>query len=199
MAAGDARAGRQGVSAHARPDASGDDALVLRPVAVTDADAIAALHAASWRVAYRGIMPDAYLDGPVVAERVAHWRGRLSDPGDAFGVVAQRADDVIGFVWVIPDADTQWGALLDNLHVRPGLVRGGVGGRLLVAAAATLEARRPGSAMHLFVFEANVNARAFYRRWGGVEAEHLARPTVDGATAPSWRVAWSNAAAITRR
>ena len=35
-----------------------------------DASAIAALHAESWRSAYRGLYPDEFLDGPILEERL---------------------------------------------------------------------------------------------------------------------------------
>ena len=38
---------------------------------------IAALHAASWKAAYRGLFADSYLDGDVEYERLRHWRQRI--------------------------------------------------------------------------------------------------------------------------
>ena len=40
------------------------------PANMEDAPAIAALHSESWRSAYRGLVPDAFLDGPVIDERL---------------------------------------------------------------------------------------------------------------------------------
>ena len=46
----------------------------IRPAIVADADAIAALHAASWRSAYRGIFKDSTLGPSLDGERRTHWR-----------------------------------------------------------------------------------------------------------------------------
>jgi hypothetical protein len=35
----------------------------FRPADASDSAAVAGLHTASWRHAYRGILPDSYLDG----------------------------------------------------------------------------------------------------------------------------------------
>ncbi|MBI5268002.1 MAG: GNAT family N-acetyltransferase, partial [candidate division Zixibacteria bacterium] len=45
-----------------------------------DAPAIAELHAASWRTAYRGVLSDTYLDGNIIDERTAVWHSRLTSP-----------------------------------------------------------------------------------------------------------------------
>ena len=51
---------------------------LIRPASVADADAIAALHAASWRSAYRGIFKDSTL-GPILDDdRRRHWSSELA-------------------------------------------------------------------------------------------------------------------------
>ena len=69
----------------------------IRPASVADADAIAALHAASWRSAYRGIFKDDTLGPSLDGERREHWRGKLGamTPQDTVLI----ADDV-GFIAV---------------------------------------------------------------------------------------------------
>lgn len=47
------------------------EAVRYRVAHPADADAIAGLHAASWRENYRGILSDAFLDGEVEADRAA--------------------------------------------------------------------------------------------------------------------------------
>ena len=66
-----------------------------------DLDAIAALHAESWRTAYRGVLPDAFLDGPVEDDRKGHWYELMEGLGDERSVlVADAADGLAGFVSV---------------------------------------------------------------------------------------------------
>ena len=55
----------------AAPGLGGGLAITVRSARPGDAEAIAQLHVASWRVAYRGIVDDAYLDALDVGARAA--------------------------------------------------------------------------------------------------------------------------------
>lgn len=83
-----------------------NDGSALRAAVGTDGDATAALHAASWRSACRGMMSDADLDGPVGRERQMFWHVRLRSP---------RA----GLWTLLADHDHHGGTLIDNIHVAP--------------------------------------------------------------------------------
>jgi len=80
-----------------------------------DGPAIAALHTASWRDAYRGLLPDAYLDTDVVAEHAALWQERFAATDAASSVVtvvAEHEGEVVGFAHSIVDDDPEHGTLL---------------------------------------------------------------------------------------
>ena len=103
-----------------------------------DADAIAALHAESWRAHYRDILPDAYLDGEVFQERRAFWRDALRAPrAGQLVMVATLEAALTGFVSIVRDGEPGFDAEIENLHVRPQLCGGGLGKRLLAAASTT--------------------------------------------------------------
>lgn len=175
--------------------------ILYRPATAGDAEAIAALHADSWRRHYRGAMTDAYLDGPIDAERLAVWTERLASGGEGLiTIVAERVGDpeLIGFAHTILDDQPEWGALLDNLHVRFDLQGGGIGADLMARTAVALIDRRPGSGLFLWVLEQNTPARGFYERQGGVEAgvEDWSQP--DGGTSRSIRVVWPDPSILGR-
>ncbi|MGW2540662.1 N-acetyltransferase family protein [Kitasatospora sp. NPDC001574] len=135
-----------------------------------DAEAVAGLHAASWRTAYAGIVPAPALGDGLAAERREIWALRLTvDYGDPEVtpelLVAERADVVVGFAYLVPQPDGR--VLLDNLHVRPGLTGGGIGRELMDAALAHVATRHPGADLYLEVLTANARAVAFYERAGG--------------------------------
>ena len=100
----------------------------FRPADASDAAAIGALHADSWRRHYRGAYSDEFLDGDVDADRVAVWTERLraADP-DVHTIIAQDGDALVGFAHTVFEADPRWGALLDNLHVVYDEKRRGIG------------------------------------------------------------------------
>jgi GNAT superfamily N-acetyltransferase len=174
--------------------------IVTRPIATTDAEIVAGLHAASWRDSYRGMLRDAYLDSDVVADRRAVWKQRLISPDPAhFGFIAERDRIPVGFVFLKGLFDPTWGTLLDNIHVLPNLKGQGIG-RLLIDVAARETQRRHGDAgVYLWVFEQNAPARRFYSLLGGKEVERVIIEPPGGGTVPEWRVTWDSAVSLQNR
>jgi ribosomal protein S18 acetylase RimI-like enzyme len=170
-----------------------------REATAADAEAIADLHADSWRRHYRGAYLDSFLDGDVVANRMAEWTGRLSRATlDRYTVVADLGGAVAGFAHTILDGDPAWGAFLDNLHVRHDLKRRGIGARLLAETARAVVRHRPSTGLSLRVLEQNTAAQAFYQAHGGICVEReLAGPFPGGGHAFSFRYAWPNLAKLT--
>jgi len=146
---------------------------VIRLGVPDDAAAIAALHAESWRSAYRGLIPDDDLGDGLDDERLQFWCGRFASPDpDRRIVLAAMADDVLaGFACVLADAAPEYGPLLDNLHVKPGWRGRGLGAQLLQKSRDWSRAIAPRQPMHLWVLAGNTVARRFYRNQGGVEEE----------------------------
>ena len=171
--------------------------ITLRPVTASDAALLAELHTESWRVAYRGLLRDEYLDGPIEPERVAVWTQRLQALAPThFGFVAEADGRAVGFAFLYGAHDPHWGTLLDNLHVRPGLRGGGIGRLLIEAAAREAGRRHPGTPLHLFVYEGNEAARAFYARMGGREVERRVKDQPGGGVLAEWRVVWDDPAGM---
>lgn len=112
----------------------------FRDAMPVDAAAVAALHADSWRRHYRGAYADGYLDS---------------------------RDELAGFAHVILDADRDWGALLDNLHVAVAQQGRGIGATLMARAGEFVTRLRPESGLYLWVLEQNVAAQRFYEAIGG--------------------------------
>ena len=171
--------------------------LTLRPIAADDATIVANLHAASWSTAYRGILSDEYLAGDVLRERQSAWQERLDVRDESqFGVLASFGDVPVGFVYLVADVDPVHGTLVDNLHVVGEARSAGVGPTLLAAAAEGVVSRKWDIRVHLWVWDANVRARAFYARMGGREVETMMKSAPDGTAAKTWRVAWDDVRAF---
>ena len=173
----------------------------LRDATARDVEAIAALHADSWRRHYRGSLTDEYLDTHADADRLAVWTERFrAGPTNAnanaitITIIASPSstddDTVLGFAHTILDADPTWGALLDNLHVTADHKRGGIGTQLLAETARRVRDRDPTTGLYLWVLERNTAAQAFYLARGGRFEDRQDHRQPGGSTAVGIRCVW---------
>jgi GNAT superfamily N-acetyltransferase len=175
--------------------------LRFRSAGAADAPAVAALHADSWRKHYRGAYSDSFLDADVLADRTAVWTERLrTHDGGTYTVLAEGDAGLVGFAHGVFEADPTWGSLLDNLHVRQGQKRRGVGSELVaLIGQAVIERETP---LYVWVLEQNVDAQAFYEARGAVRVERAAvRPPGGVAsrlngTPSGLRYAWPDPATL---
>ncbi len=172
----------------------------------SDAAAIAALHADSWRRHYRGAYSDAFLDGDVAVDRLAVWTDRLGrpDPGSCT-ILAEDERGLLGFAHTVFDEDPTWGGLLDNIHVAHSHQRRGVGSGLLARTAKAVDDRHQQTGLYLWVLEQNIDAQAFYEARGARRAEtaQVAAPGgVPGRLSGSphkLRYAWEDSSVLVRQ
>ena len=157
------------------------------------------LHAQSWRIAYRGLLADKYLDEDVLGDRTAFWSTRFSAPKPERRLVLKALDDsvLLGFVCVLLDEEPAWGARLDNLHVSPELKGTGIGYTLFQAAREWTAQMMPEVSMHLWCVERNLVARRFYDRQGGKVVETASRPIAQGLCLPELRYLWPPLRSVT--
>jgi ribosomal protein S18 acetylase RimI-like enzyme len=134
---------------------------------LADVDEIARLHVEAWQSAYRGHMPDAYLDGLDSSKRAAMWSKVIAEPASIV-LVATAAEALVGFCSLLPSRDPDAGRTVGEvtaIYVDPALWRAGVGSSLI---AATFDsARQRGfTEVTLWVLTSNASARAFYEARG---------------------------------
>jgi GNAT superfamily N-acetyltransferase len=145
-------------------------ALLVRRATPADARAIAEIAVAGWQAAYRGLMPDEFLDSLSVAARETGWRTWLesaAEGGDA-AWMAEIYGRAVGFVTSGPPRDDDVpapAAEVYAIYVAPSEWRRGAGRALLEAATAEWW-RRDAAALVLWVLEGNVRGRAFYEALG---------------------------------
>jgi len=144
---------------------------MLRPALPSDAHALATVHVASWQRAYRGLLPDDYLDGLEVGGWRARWERSLAAadwPRRGTLVAETERGLAQGFVDVVPSRDDDAEpatAEVTSLYVLPDRWRAGVGTALMTAAVDALPT--PGyRAVTLWVLSGNARARRFYERTG---------------------------------
>ena len=167
--------------------------MKIRIANAPDAAAIADLHAESWRIAYRGMLQDDYLDREIFPERLALWDERFRTPAaNQYVIVAEVDAKVAGFACAYGGEDPVWGSFLDNLHVTPASKRTGIGSALMQDVAQWSMKAWPNCGMYLWVLESNTPAIRFYERVGGrCAGEGLWNPP-DGGEYRKLRYAWDD-------
>jgi ribosomal protein S18 acetylase RimI-like enzyme len=141
--------------------------IVVRQATLDDARAIARVHVAAWRSAYRGQMPDAVLDAVDEEQRASLWHRLLQAPDHAV-VVAVRDQSVIGFCSVVASRDADAGSgtgEVPAIYVAPESWRSGAG-RALMSTSIAAAQQRGYRALTLWVLDSNARAQAFYERLG---------------------------------
>ena len=169
--------------------------MTLRVRLATDADAtaIARLQLASWRSAYAGLLPAAYLAQFSDEERAEEWRQLLSQGDHTVFVAESDEGEIAGFGCIRPDLDPEAPAsiFVPSLHVLPTRRRQGIGQVMLAAISEHCQSRgAPG--FYLWVLKDNVPARRFYEAMGGEfcgEERHDLGGAMADEVAYRWRLA----------
>jgi GNAT superfamily N-acetyltransferase len=141
--------------------------MLLRPAEPADDDAVARVHVRSWQIAYRGLLPDAYLDALQPEDRAPHYRFGERGPNRPLTTVAIERDEICGFATTGPsrDGDRPDSGELYALYVDPSSWDLGVG-RALMSGARERLASAGFEEAHLWVLDGNARAERFYRRDG---------------------------------
>lgn len=150
----------------------------VRRATPTDARGIAAIHVQSWRSAYRGIVPEEYLQSLSVEHRERMWRNALEGAGPETWVVEQDGA-VRGWMSVAASRDSDATPSTGEvwaIYVHPAHWRRGVGQLLWHKAEEQLK-HAGFTEVTLWVFKDNAPALAFYRSNGFV-AEHGTEKTI---------------------
>lgn len=152
-------------------------AWTIRAAGPDDAGGIAALHVASWRWAYRGLLADGVLDALNVEDRATMWT-RLLAEDDVTVLVAEREGALAGFAsaGASRDDDAAHGTgEIAAIYLAESDAGTGLGRALFVRIQDELR-RRGFTRATLWVLEANARARRFYERegwrWDGTSSDH---------------------------
>ncbi|MCU7725219.1 GNAT family N-acetyltransferase [Actinoplanes sp. KI2] len=144
--------------------------MIVRDATTADVEALADVHVQTWREAYRGKVPQQYLDQMDPAQRQRGWRQILQNPGPATILVAEHeSQGIVGFIRVSPsrDNDTDPGRVgeVQALYRLPEHWGQGVG-RLLMDAGLRWLAESGYPENVLWVLATNDRARRFYEAGG---------------------------------
>jgi ribosomal protein S18 acetylase RimI-like enzyme len=160
------------------------DDLTIRDAVLDDADAMGHLHVRAWQSAYRGVMPDEYLDGLQAQDRVEMWRDRIARSDLPALMVAVVADEVVGFAAFgaeqPPTSPFTCGELY-AVNLDPAYWGRGIGRVLLRRVTEALTALGYDEAV-LWVVPENERARALYESEGWVADGAIATEEMLGVT-----------------
>ena len=105
----------------------------IRRATAQDAPAIARIRIDAWRVTYRGLIPDAYLDGMQLDQSVALWdRVLTARANDTSVFVAEHDGEVVGFAAgnMLQEPRYDLNAELSAVYVGREFQRAGIGHRI---------------------------------------------------------------------
>ena len=147
-----------------------DGSVTVRAAERDDAKSIAVVHVQAWRDAYRGLMPQDYLDNQSVERRHEGWERILAETDwpRAGAFVAENGGGIIGFAHASPSRDDDASEAVGEvgaIYVLASAWGMGVGRALMTAAVNTLREARFTEAT-LWVLDTNARARSFYESAG---------------------------------
>jgi GNAT superfamily N-acetyltransferase len=145
--------------------------MSVRRAEAEDAMGIAIVHVRSWQAAYRGLVPQEYLDSLDVEQRYPVWEriaGQAQWPR-AGTFVTEHGGAVVGFASVCPsrddDAEPASAGELAAIYLLPGSWGKGLGRGLMASALSALSDAAFDEAT-LWVLDTNSRARRFYEAAG---------------------------------
>jgi len=159
--------------------------FTIREATPQDAKGIAHVHVKTWQCAYRGQIPDSYLDGLSVEQRMETWKKNLAEQNEKnHASVALHKQAVIGWctygVSRDDDVSNNTGELY-GIYVHPDFIGKGVGSALMKRALKQL--RDDGYAKAtLWMLESNEKSQGFYEHQGWQKSEDTKDDVRDGFT-----------------
>lgn len=141
--------------------------MLIRAARPEDAPAIARVHVDSWRSTYRGLVPDAYLDGLAYERSEAMLSRALGSGGIVFVAVDDADGRVFGFASGGPQRDRElpYSGELYAIYLLAGDQGRGAGRGLVGAMMGALRAAGHAN-MQVWVLAENPS-RHFYEHLGG--------------------------------
>jgi ribosomal protein S18 acetylase RimI-like enzyme len=137
--------------------------LTIRAANDSDRDEVARVHVRTWQVAYRGLLPDEYLDQLRPEDRAARYTFASDDPHQRSTLVALDDEAVCGFTTfgVSRDGDLPDAGEIYAIYVDPDQWGTGAG-RLLMANARSRLNEMGFRDAFLWVLDGNDRAQRFY-------------------------------------
>ncbi|WP_328767623.1 GNAT family N-acetyltransferase [Streptomyces sp. NBC_00286] len=162
----------------------------IREMTLADCEQVAAIRIRGWQHAYKGLLPQPYLDDLDVTTETARRRSHFEQAGKGVvNLVAERHGEVAGWSCHGPYRDAELptqDAELYAIYVHPKHLSHGVG-RALLQESTTRCTTAGHPRLFLWVLKENARARHFYEQ-AGFTPDGTEEPwEVGGATVPEVR------------
>jgi len=160
--------------------------IVIRKALPEEAYEYTSCHISCWQSAYRGIVPDEFLDNmpAEIARRTERFRQLLSEP-DFDSYCVMYGDRMIGLLTFGKnrDEDKPYSGEIGGMYLVGEFWDKGYGGKMMDFAKNELK-RMGYDEVSLWVLEENARARRFYERHGfvfdGAKKEiHIGKPLIE--------------------
>lgn len=146
--------------------------LTVRQAVAEDALKIIEINVQTWKVAYKGLIPDEFLaNRNVTKEKIERMQTEIQAE-QSIHLVAVDNNEIIGFCigGKARDKDLPYDYELRAIYVLPTAQCRGAGTALINAFRSIINAE-----FYCYALAGNANASAFYRKSGGVEHPEYAR------------------------
>tara|TARA_B110001469_G_C9338139_1_gene179492 strand:- start:36 stop:527 length:492 start_codon:yes stop_codon:yes gene_type:complete len=153
-------------------------AFNVRKAQLSDSQEIALIHVNSWKSAFKGLMPERYINSYTIEDRNAEWLNVLENGSESV-IIAKDNNKLVGFLSYSKNADSLY---LSKLYLCPSIYGQGVGSLLIKQ----MENESLAASIHLirlYVLDNNQSAINFYSKQGfefgdGFESEEFEGETI---------------------
>ncbi|WP_138205610.1 GNAT family N-acetyltransferase [Haloimpatiens lingqiaonensis] len=139
----------------------------VRYADVDDAKILGQIHSESWKVAYKGVVPDEVLNNITAEKRQKYFEKALTEGWEEDAIIF-KDDKAVGLICIgkcrDEDKEEFWGEIW-GIYLLPEYWNMGIGFELMNWGLNELK-RRNYKKIALWVLERNINARNFYEKMG---------------------------------
>lgn len=156
--------------------------IKIEAMTINDSKSVAEIHTKSWQFAYKGIVPQEFLDGIDTKKREENWtKGMIEDPSLIRLVAKDDNNNILGFVCGLHNREKniQIDSELWAIYVHPEKIKHGIG-KLLFSSFIDKLRIKNFSTMNVWVLEKNNNARSFYEKMGGALSKYKKEIEIGG-------------------
>lgn len=139
----------------------------IRWATCSDAKILGEIHASSWKVAYKNIVPDEILDNITIEKRIKFFEKALTEGWEEDAILFKN-DIGVGLICIgrCRDNDkTDSAGEIWGIYIHPNYWNHGIGKELLTYGLNELKTRNY-TEVTLWVLEENLHARNFYEKFG---------------------------------